>query len=94
MPKLFTFRLLIFVGALSCMMQPAVAAEQAPVVHQLRIYEIFEQNKQANAAAAKAAEAEAAKRQAAYEAEVQRVRDLERQQQEDYAAKLRELQPD
>ena len=47
MPKLFTFRLLIFVGALSCMMQPAVAAEQAPVVHQLRIYEIFEQNKQA-----------------------------------------------
>jgi hypothetical protein len=47
MPKLFAFRLCAFVWALSCVMQPVVAAEHPPVIHQLRIYEIFDQNKQA-----------------------------------------------
>lgn len=42
MSKLFAFILM-----LSCVMQPAPAAERAPVVHQLRIYEIFDRNKQA-----------------------------------------------
>jgi hypothetical protein len=42
MSKLFAFILM-----LSCVMQPAPAAEAAPVVHQLRIYEIFDRNKQA-----------------------------------------------
>jgi hypothetical protein len=47
MPKLFAFRLLVLIGTLSWLMQPVSAAEQAPVVHQLRIYEIFDRNKQA-----------------------------------------------
>jgi len=41
-PLLFMFAL-----ALSCMVRTAPAAEQAPVIHQLRIYEIFDKNKQA-----------------------------------------------
>ena len=39
--------LFIFVLALTCVSRPVGAAEQAPVVHQLRIYEIFDNNKQA-----------------------------------------------
>lgn len=39
--------LLAFMLALAFASQPAVAAEPAPVVHQLRVYEIFENNKQA-----------------------------------------------
>jgi hypothetical protein len=39
--------MLVFIGTLSWLLQPVSAAEQAPVVHQLRIYEIFDQNKQA-----------------------------------------------
>jgi hypothetical protein len=41
-PLLFAFML-----ALTCVSRPAAAAEQAPVIHQLRVYEIFEHNKQA-----------------------------------------------
>jgi hypothetical protein len=37
----------IFVTSLTFAHHAAAAAEQAPVVHQLRIYEIFEHNKQA-----------------------------------------------
>jgi hypothetical protein len=37
----------IFVMALICAARPAAAAEQAPVIHQLRVYEIFDNNKQA-----------------------------------------------
>jgi hypothetical protein len=42
MSKLFAFILV-----LSCAIQPVAAAEPAPVIHQLRIYEIFDRNKQA-----------------------------------------------
>ena len=42
MSKLFALIL-----TLGCLLQPAAAADQAPVIHQLRIYEIFDQNKQA-----------------------------------------------
>jgi hypothetical protein len=47
MARQFGFGLFAFILTLSCLMQPAAAADQAPVVHQLRIYEIFDQNKQA-----------------------------------------------
>jgi hypothetical protein len=47
MPKLFAHGLFAFLLMLSCLMQTAAAADRAPVVHQLRIYEIFDRSKQA-----------------------------------------------
>ena len=40
-------KLFAFILTLVCAIQPAMAAEQAPVIHQLRVYEIFDRNKQA-----------------------------------------------
>jgi hypothetical protein len=39
--------LFIFILALGGLSRPVAAAEQAPVIHQLRVYEIFDKNKQA-----------------------------------------------
>jgi hypothetical protein len=39
--------LFIFILALTCVSRPVGAAEPAPVIHQLRVYEIFDKNKQA-----------------------------------------------
>ena len=39
--------LFMFISALACVPRPVGAAEQAQVIHQLRVYEIFDKNKQA-----------------------------------------------